>query len=271
MPIRNVRHIGQVIAALRRNMNITGEELGRRSSMSQSKISKIETGFYAQPNPAEIRTILNILKAPVTIIQRIEYVLDASTPRHKTQALSLSIAVTKACFDLEQKSQSIKIYVANAIPALLQTLTYRKASLCYKGINNDDLSTLLNNTLLRQDKLWSGRHKFYFLIPQTVLYTVATTKAEHMMQLDRLERAIDIPHVTFGIIPLEAGTILVEYSSFALYDGHTLVQALSKYELTSHDKEEIELHDNVFRSLSDLALYNEDAVRLIRTAIKYFS
>ena len=265
------KQIGQTIRELRKAKGITGEEFGRRVGLSQSKISKIETGYYTQLQYEEIENILNILEAPSPILQQtLRSLRDKTANGYSIVTYSRSISLEYTT--LEHSARLIKVYTANAIPALLQTVVYRRGSLTYKGIADEAMGGYIQNALSRQDLFFDGKHSFHLVIPQSVLYTLATSKKEHVAQLDRLERIANVgdESVKLGIIPLEAGTVLAEYSSFALYDDRILVQALANSELTTKDKREVDLHVSIFNALESIACYRQDAIQLIRKAADYF-
>ncbi|MEK7152781.1 MAG: helix-turn-helix transcriptional regulator, partial [Patescibacteria group bacterium] len=74
------KQIGETIRTLRRQRNLTGEELARKAGLSQSKISKIETGQYRNLQIKELEIVLNILDAPKTIRQQIQLAMDHLQP-----------------------------------------------------------------------------------------------------------------------------------------------------------------------------------------------
>ena len=270
--IRSIRQVGQTIRELRKKRGITGEEMGRRAGLSQSKISKIETGYYTRLQYGEIKKILNILGASHTITQQILRVVDDAAHNADSKVWFYEYNYSHASGELEQRANLIRIYTANGIPALLQTTAYRTASLQRKGILGDELNDYLKRTVERQDLLWNEKRVFHLILPQAALYTLEAPKRVHVAQLDRLERVISgMLSVKLGVIPVEAGTVLIEHSSFALYDEHTLIQALARYEITTQDQQEIECHSDVFTALERLAFYDDDAIALIRKAVDYFS
>jgi transcriptional regulator with XRE-family HTH domain len=268
----NVKRIGKTIKELRKKLGITGEELGRRANLSQSKISKIETGFYSTLRQEDVKNILNILQAPSTITQQVLADIDQIVSPQFYKIFSEDYFKFDYK-DRERAANHIRIYTTDSVPALLQTVAYRRGSLSYKGVKEDLIPSCIKSVQARQDLLWDSKHSFYFIVPQTVLYTLATSKSEHLLQLDRLERialASDAG-IHLGIIPLEAGTVLLEHGSFALYDDHTLVQVVTNREIVTTSRDEVKLHSDLFAALENLAFYGKDAIELVRKAMDYFS
>lgn len=266
-----MRFIGKTIQDLRRQLHMTGEELGQRAHLSQSKISKIETGFYGRLKYDEVQKILNILGASKTIQQQILRAVDETA--HVTQKHHALQGVTfnSDAGERERGARTIKVYVANGIPALFQTVTYRKASLEYKGFNDAEVQLGIQHTLARQDLIWEGGRTYHIIIPQAALYTLVTSRRQHLVQLDRLERYMGLSNLKLGIISVTAGQVLAEHGSFALYDDQTLVQALPRGETSTQDALDIELCREIFVALDRLAGYGEDAVQLVRKAMEYFA
>ena len=53
--------IGQKIAALRQAQGFSQDELGRRASVTQAALSRIETGIYRQPKRETLRKVSRVL------------------------------------------------------------------------------------------------------------------------------------------------------------------------------------------------------------------
>lgn len=85
------------------------------------------------------------------------------------------------CVNTERDAKSVKVYCSDAVPSLLQTVNYRLGSLRYKGIDEEFVMSGLKNLQSRQDLLWDGKHSFHFIVPQAVLYTLATSKNDHLI------------------------------------------------------------------------------------------
>lgn len=266
----NDKHIGQLIKGLRRQRNMTGEELGKRVGLSQSKISKIEIGFYEQLHLKEVDAILNILDAPKTIRQHIYKLMDRaqlSTPGIRPYRLQYR----SEYYELQLKTLYLRMYVINSIPALLQTADYRLASLKRYGVTQEETKLKMKAALKWQDLLWDTKHTFHIILLQAALYTLLLPASRHIAQLDRIERLIDLPNVKIGIIPVEAGLPLPENGLFVLYDENVLIKPMADYEIESIDPDDIALHLKIFRELDRLAYYNDEAKAYIRKAMAHFS
>jgi hypothetical protein len=157
------------------------------------------------------------------------------------------------------------------MPALTQTVEYRKAYLVKNGFQEQDMPQDLKYVASRQDLMWETGRQYHIVIPQMALYTVVAARHVHRAQLDRLERMLAMPNVKIGIIPLEAGSVAVEHGPFALYDDRVLINAHIHGDTRTTNKEDILTHRMLFDELQALACYGAAAVRLIRTAAEAFA
>ncbi len=266
--IRDNLQIGKAIRNFRRQRNLTGFELGQRAGISQSKISKIETGYYSKPHSSEIEKIMNILEMPNTIRQQILAALELNRPE-KSFRLHRTPYRQGSAYERERNASTIRIF-STIIPALLQTMVYRKAVLKALAIKEDAMTVYMTQTTKRQDLLWDPKRRYYLLFHENSLYTILGTADAHRTQLDRVERFIGIPHIKIGIIPLVAGNLALDYGPFVIYDDLMFVLLSSSCETDTHDPEEIVQGLKLFRELENLACYDDQAIQLVRKAADYF-
>lgn len=267
----SVHEIGVILKKLRKQNELTGEALGERVGISQSKLSKIETGFYPKLQAGEIEKILNILEAPQTIRQQVMHAIGENAYNDPVRFDIFPGGRCNDMYQLEKQSSIINIFCIGLAPMLLQLPGYREACLAGCGLNAQQISEDLRLATKRQDLLWDRAHKFTFIMSQAALYTLIATRAVQVAQLDRLERMVRTSHVKIGIIPLEAGLVVTENGSFAVYDRKRAVQMVAYGEIEISDMPKIALLSEVFASLEKLACYDQRAIDLIRQAADYFT
>lgn len=262
--------IGKIIRELRKKQAMTGVALGKKTAISQSKISKIENGTYGRLSIKEIELILNILKAPHTIRQQVSHSLQQTDPLGFIQKPYNTIPHNN--YDLfETNAELIELSCIHTIPALLQTLPYRIAVLQRLGVQKTDMPAFLKETLKRQGVLW-GDCKLKIIIHESTLYSIPEGKRGlHTSQMDRLKWFIDMPNMNIGIVPTEAGWPLAEAGPFAIYDRKLMFTATAHGDIRISDVETISLYTRIFAELQQIALYNDEAKRLIDRAIAYYS
>jgi transcriptional regulator with XRE-family HTH domain len=258
--------VGQLIQELRKQQNITGSELGRRVAMSQSKISKLENGMYPKLRFQEIERILNILNVSNSLRRRIYTAMDAERS-NIVRFRPYDLRYSTDMYERDRKCVNFRIFAPFIVPALLQTNEYRLALLRSWGAAEDDV-TILRAITKRQELLWDRQRRFHFIMHQSMLYgSLPGQRGIGLPQLDRIERFIGLPNIKIGIIPLESGMPLVEVGPFAVLDERILVTITLDGDTASTDSKSIALHGRVFEDMSRLAVYGDEARRLMKAAI----
>jgi transcriptional regulator with XRE-family HTH domain len=260
---------GQLIRDLRRKRNISGEVLARKTGLSQTKISKIETGAIPQAKEADLETILNILEAPQTIRQQIlvrgnftsgpTYDFWQKRTFDETSRLVLSTAF-------------IRTFMINLLPALLQTVEYRESYLKRMGFEAQTLTKAMSSALRQQDMLWDKRKRFHFIIYEGAFYTAPGTSIVQRAQLDRIERFIgSVANIKVGVIPLETGLAPAENGTFAIYDDRVVINVLAGGHVALTDSLEVASYHKLFAELDHRADYGDIARTTVQKAISFFS
>jgi transcriptional regulator with XRE-family HTH domain len=264
----NNQLVGKLIRELRKLQNMKGEELGRRVGMSQSKISKLENGLYPCLRFKEIERILNILNAPDSTRQRIYRAIDSVQP-NELQYRPFNLQYAKD-YGLERKATSIKVFSPYIVPALLQTNEYRLALLKSYATTEEDMD-IIRSIARRQELLWDKNRRFHFIMHQGVLYSSPPGQRWlGLPQIDRLERFMALSSIKIGFIPVESGMPTVEFGPFVLHDERLLLHGTVDGDLLSTNGKGVALYTHIFTELSRLAVYGDEAKRLIRTAIDFW-
>jgi len=262
--------IGKTIKDLRRQHGLTGISLGEKVNISQSKISKIETGAH-QPTSEELEKILNILKPSEIIRQRIHNAYNEQRSLDEGKTYTMNFRYNAHAFDVEQKAKDMEVFCMTQTPALLQTAGYREGLLRHFDLSEEEIKDNLKTTLSRQDRLWAKGRSWHFLILETGLYTAAAGAAAQREQLDRLERLIGTNQVTVGIIPYNVGFAVVDISTFVLYDDDHVSMCVAGVDIMSTDSEDVRRHQKLFEELRHKAVYGQEAISYVRAAYDHFS
>ncbi|HSW80589.1 MAG TPA: helix-turn-helix transcriptional regulator [Candidatus Saccharimonadales bacterium] len=261
--------VGQAIRDLRRQRNLTAEQLGKKAGLSQPRISKIETGVDANPKLEVIEKILHILDAPQTIQQQAKNALGAAGSVRLQRYNSHKPWVDT--LEQERKSRSIFVFTISLIPSLLQSVEYQESLFKRRGSTPKDLQIKLQINARRQDQLWDNRRRYHFIIQETALYTLLGSPANHRAQLDRVDRLSELSNIKVGIIPYQAGAVAIDNGPFAIYDDHKVYIGVASADIFSTDADDITTYRNIFRELEKLADYGDSARLLIHKAMSYFS
>jgi transcriptional regulator with XRE-family HTH domain len=264
--------IGSLLRTLRRERNITGERLAQAANMSQSKVSKIETGFYAKLTESDVDILLDILDAPKIIRQQIYAHMNgySKEPERAYRPLQVIDSYAK-----EKETTLTRSFRLSTPHPLLQTMEYRESSMGqYFAINPADerkIGDIMKELPLRQDQLWDTTKYFHFIMYESVLYTLVTDTRTQLAQLDRIERFVGGKRIKVGILPFKEGLKATENTGFRLYDDTSLITANGISEVEITDQNIIREYIKIFDLVDQRVVYGEAARRLIREATDYFS
>lgn len=264
----DLRTLGIAIRSLRKQRNMTGTQLAEQTGLSQAKVSRIENGILpVQRN--DIDTILNILRAPLSIQQQAAAAFERTTaPAHKLQyKFAFSSFETER---LEARSKQVRVLALTNVPVLLQTAETRLAILHTYDLDSQSIAKRMHATVIRQEALWDGKRSYEILIHESALYTRLIDTTQHIIQLDRVEYYIGLNTVSIGIIPYRSGFASVLTSSFAIHDNHTLYRESGNMEIKSEDNKLIGIYQAIFDELGSSAAFGQQAIDLIRASKEYF-
>jgi transcriptional regulator with XRE-family HTH domain len=264
--------LGQALRDLRLQRRLSGEHLGKKAGLSQSKISRIETGTSVNIDPAQIEKILHILDAPQLIRQQVLSVLGepklASLKRFKVSMTT--VGEFNDVLERESKAELIRMVNVGILPALLQIPEYRYALLKSHDLNASEFQAAQKQIMHRQDMLWDASRRYQFVLFEPVLYGQAATRQIQRAQLDRIERFIGLHNIKLGVIPYQSWSAF-ELCSFVLYDTTGVTRVVLDADLYSRSPDDIAIYLKLFNLLDRMADYGESARALIHKAVDYFS
>lgn len=248
---------------------MTGEDLAQKASLSQSKVSKIENGYSESFEPELLKTLLNILRAPKIIQQQIDLLLLQRTAAVNEQP-TYTFGYDEDFAALAEHTQKIRTYIVCAISAALQTAEYREAYIRRLGFSEQQARVEMRKTMQYQDTLWDVTKSYHFIMPEAALYTLPANVKVQIAQLDRLERMSLVCHLHIGIIPLQTGMSVFETSSFSVYDDRLVYVHQGDRIVQFQDDETVLTYLQAFAEFDQKAVYDDEALQLIRKAADYF-
>lgn len=264
------QQLGQLIQRQRKERNLTGVELGGRTGISQSKISKIEQGYPPFPTPEIVEKILDILDVSQQIRQQAHLLMAQLNPDISAPAVYHLQHPADFYFKLEQKATSIYAYSHNILPALVQLPAYREASLQIMGLRQNEIQIIIKESLKRQDLLWSPEISHLILLQEAALYTLPSTISTQLTQLDRVERLTGLQSCTVGILPTSAGLPIFELPNTIMYDEKRVLASYGLTDVEFQDAETVRQYIRAFAELRQKAYFDDGARLLIRNAMDYF-
>jgi transcriptional regulator with XRE-family HTH domain len=260
--------LGRLLADARLKSRMSGTEVSDRAGISQSKLSKIETGVYPKIETILVNKLLNILKPEIYIQQQVTLLLNDDSAGG-SPAKPLNDFDYEQVYRYEHGATQIKNFAFNAVPAILQIAEYRQTMLKKYVLSKDLVVQEATVQQRRQDLLWDTNRHFHFILAETALHLTPGGPLVQLKQLDRLERLVGRSNIRLGIVPYRTGLTVLEHGNFVLYDDQVVKQAMLGTEIDTRSEQLVNEFVSVFTELQLKAVYDELAVQLIRQAMDY--
>ncbi|WP_406170781.1 helix-turn-helix domain-containing protein [Streptomyces sp. NBC_00996] len=262
--------MAEVLRGLRRASGLSGERLALRCNMSQTKISRIETG-RALPTVIDVERILKALAVPDEVadellrLARRANVDYASWRAYARVGLYHKQAELKA---LESSSRVMRHFLPAIPTGLLHVREYAVETLSpmVAGDPARDVVRAVQARMDRQAILDDTSRSFWFLLTeQAVRWQRASAEAmaaqcAHMAEVNRK------PNVEIGIVPQGARVPGTPMNIFVVYDNRLVTVELFSGEVVLRDPRDISQHLNLFDLFWSHALAGDEASAFLEEA-----
>ncbi|WP_255436902.1 helix-turn-helix domain-containing protein [Actinoplanes solisilvae] len=248
-----------VLHRLRVKAGLTGAELGRLVKMSQSKISRIETGM-TQVAPRDVGRVARALGATSDLVARLVERAELAQNRVtdlRTAAGSVS-TLQRAVARGERGAREFRIFRSDVVAGLAQTGEYARAVLASvreirdavdPEAEHDVFADVLAARIQRQGILADPDRRFFLLMAESAL-TQAVGGAETMLgQIRRLRVLAEQPNVSLRIIPSDAPWTLPFVHGFELMDSQSVVIDVFSTSMIATGAQDVAVYRYVFDRL----------------------
>lgn len=271
---RERKDLAEALRGLRRASGLSGERLALRCNMSQTKISRIETG-RTLPTVLDVERILKALAVPGEVadellrLARRANVDYASWRAYARVGLYHKQAELKA---LESSSRVMRHFLPAIPTGLLHVREYAVETLS-PTVPSDparDIARTVQARMARQAILDDQSRTFWFLMTeQAVMWQRASLSAmaaqcAHMAEVNRK------PNVEIGIIPQDAHVPGTPMNIFVVYDDRLVTVELFSGEVVLRDPRDITQHLGLFELFWSHALIGNEASAFLEEAAGRF-
>lgn len=262
--------LSEALRRVRKRAGFTGERLASSVGMSQSKISKIETGKLV-PSSVDVERILRVVRANPQEIEEISSLARVANTEYQNWRASLRRGLHHKQAELatlEATSSTFRYFLPAMITGLLQTPEYARASLA--SLPGDHTRALMRR-FERQSILYDTSKEFTFLLTEQALRWPLCRPGEMSVQLERIAALSELPNVRIGVIPLGRSTVPEgPLSTFTIYD-----QALATVEtftgaLLIRSAQDVALYVETFQLFEENALFGAQARDFVRQVAEAF-
>ncbi|WFB07844.1 helix-turn-helix domain-containing protein [Streptomyces sp. LX-29] len=254
--------LAETLRDLRKRAGLSGDRLARRCAMSQSKISKIETG-KTTPTLVDVERILRALEAPPQLITEVTALARiANTAWQDARALRRKGLEKKQAelADLERTSTEFRFFLLSMITGLLSTPEYAKASLDHIP---GDHSKAIAKKMARQAVLYDETKSFTFLLTEQAARWPVLPAPAMAVQIDRLTSLSHLLNVRLGVLPLAGYMPGCPLNTFTVYDDRIATVEASNGALVFRDARDVSAYLEEFATYERQALFGDEARELL--------
>ncbi|MFL6143043.1 MAG: helix-turn-helix domain-containing protein [Labedaea sp.] len=272
---RDRRNLAETLRALRRAAGLSGDRLAARIAMSQSKISRIESGRIL-PSVADVERILKGL-GPVSprvtehvlSLTRLANVEHASWRSVARSGMWRKQAEIKA---LTESSEEVRHFLPIVPSGLLQTPEYARYALTpvIEGNPARDIDRAVRARLGSQVALNNESRRFHFLLTEQAVRLNRAPASVMAGQLRHMSEVMERPNVELAILPGSAMIGASPLNIFVVYDDRLVVVELFSGEVVLRDYRDVSYHLNVFDYFHSRAVIGEDARSILEAVANEF-
>ncbi|MGP2439062.1 helix-turn-helix domain-containing protein [Streptomyces sp. JW3] len=255
--------LAEELRALRKRAGLTGDRLARRCNMSQSQISKFETGKKT-PTLVDVERILRAIDAPPEVVSELTALARVANTEWQNKRSSWRRGPEKRQTELaslEAEATEIRYFLPSMITGLLATPEFIRASLVHTP---GDSSRIVARKLERQAALHDMSKTFTFLLTEQAARWAIVPSPAMAMQIDRLVSLSHLPNIRIGVIP--TGTLMPRgpMNTFTVYDSRLATVESFTGRMVFRDPRDISEHLSIFSLFAHHAKFDEEARILLR-------
>lgn len=265
----------QLAAELRRVRELrgmSGRELAQYVQISQSKVSRIESGRTV-PTLPEVLAWANAVEVGEDHREWLIALAESLyTEVHSWPSAKLTHThIQDEIEERETHARVVHHFQSSVVPGLLQTAEYarRAISMGHLSSSVDAIAESLAGRLRRQLVVYEEERRFDFVITESALRWRPGPAKLLLAQLDRVATLSTLDNVSIGVIPLDTEAATFCGHSFVIYDDHHNEQDPFVEVETIHanlivnDATHVRLYQERWSLLCDMALFGEDARALL--------
>ncbi|MEV8454972.1 helix-turn-helix transcriptional regulator [Streptomyces sp. NPDC052095] len=250
--------LAEKLRALRKRAGLTGDRLARRCNMSQSQISKFETGRKT-PGLVDVERILRALDAPPEVLSEVTALARIANTEWQGKRSSWRRGMEKRQSELaslEAEATELRYFLPAMITGLLATPEFIRASL---GHTPGDPSMTVARKLDRQSILYDTSKSFTFLLTEQAVRWAIVPAPAMAMQIDRLASLSHLPNIRIGVIPTGTVTSRGPMNTFTLYDDRLATVENFTGRMVFRDIRDISEYWAVFSLFEESARFGQEA------------
>jgi transcriptional regulator with XRE-family HTH domain len=250
---------------LRDIAGVSGRELAQRIGISQSKVSRIESGAVV-PSLPEVTAWGKELGVSVETQARLTGMIEAAYNEVHPWGAAVRLGnLQEGVQEQESTATRIAVFQPSVVPGLLQIAGYaqRVIALFHRQYTETDQAAEIASRLDRQLALYDTRRHFDFLVTEAALRWRPGPAQLLIAQLERIMSIGSLENVSIGLIPLSAQATTLTSHGFVMYEGEHQDSWVTVETIHADMKVAAPEHMEIYRSrwslLRKMALFDADA------------
>lgn len=270
------KRLADALKELRKAAGLSGERLAARAAMSQSKVSRIESGKIL-PSVADVQRLLSALDVPAAVTQNLLSLTRAANVDYASWRSYARIGLWRKQAELKalaESSATVQQFLPAIPSGLLQTRDYACAVLTptVEGRPALNVDLAVEARLDSQRALDDLSRQFVFLLTEQAIRWPRAAPDIMAGQLRHMATVAERPNVELAIIPFTGIVTAAPLNVFVLYDDRLVIIELTSGEMALRDPRDIAYHQNLFDHFlaSDCTVRGESARLLLEAVVEDF-
>lgn len=248
---RDRQNLASVLHELRKAAGLSGDRLARRCGISQSKVSRIETGRLL-PSVLDVEQMLAALGVDNTTRRELLELARVANAEYQDVRASVRRGLhhrQREIAALEADATQVRHFLPTLITGLLQIPQYLRAAISTPVEPAvGDVGKAVALKLERQAVLHDKAKNFEFLLTESAIRWQLCEPSIMAVQIDRLVSLSRLPNVRIGVLPLSVQVRDGAYHTFVTYDRRLVTIELFTGQLVLRDPKDIDYYRALFDS-----------------------
>lgn len=263
-----------MLRELRRAAGLSGERLAVRCSMSQAKISRIETGKIL-PTVVDVECILAALNMPPEQTQEllalarmanVEFSSSRALARTGTWRRQLELKT------LVESTATLRQFLPAIPTGLIQTPEYAAFAMSptVPGAHDRDVAKCVQARMELQKVLDDESRRFILVMTEQAVRWNRAGRDVMAKQLMHMAAQAERPNVEIGVIPQYAEVPGSPLNIFTVHDDRLVLTELFNGSVSFRDPRDVQYYLELFEFFLGHALTGADAIAFLRSVAGEF-
>lgn len=240
-------------------------EVARAAGITQAKVSRAERGSGPPFTPAEAQAYAEALGATAEQRDRLVELAQVKTAAHVTTRSVLvrsAAAIQGRIRDLEESSTTLRSWVPDSVPGVLQTRTYTQAMLDGDGEGDPGPDWWAARTA-RVTLLDDPSRQWHEIVSEAALRWVLGSRAATAAQVEHILELSERPHIHVSVMDLATPKPFLAPQGFHLYDDAVAEVATDVGTAFVDNPDDVAHFRRQHALLHEHALHDDDARKLL--------